>query len=323
MDILADYPPGVTVRPFRVSPPDAAAADTSAAISLFRGGMADVAADGEAAGLDPDGQLGASVRRWAETTATTDLADIPASYALRPLTPSVRAAEEEAAGGTLEGGDAVRAPPSLSPQSSSSPRGPPRGYFFLAVDVASGAVLGCVGGKPPKVPVGPPGGAARENSHNTGDGGSDTNGGGGGDGGDGEGDGGRGDDTGAGGGGNADADSGGGVTNGRDNGGTGSGEDGGAQPPQSQLSVELVRMAVASDARRRGIGRALIAALHSAVVSDGVNRVNLTTLSTMVSAMRLYMSAGYRQTFRVPLSQMGSKLDVPSSVVGMEWEGKW
>lgn len=303
-----------------MSPPDAAAADTSAVIALFRGGMADVAAGGKAAGLDADDaeQMGAAIRRWAEATATTDLADIPSSYVLLPPPPVARGAEEEAAGGKLERGGSERVPSTASPPSSSSPRGYPRGHFLLAVDVASGAVLGCVGGKPPKVPAGPPTGMAGADANGTNGSGGDANGGGNdrdGQGGDSGGEG-----TGRSGGRDAGADSGGGVCKKQDRGGPGSGGGDGAQPPSPQLSVELVRMAVATDARRRGIGRALVTALHAAVVSEGVDRVNLTTLSTMVSAMRLYASSGYRETFRVPLSQIASKLDVPSSVVGMAWE---
>lgn len=316
MGNVAGDPPCVTVRPFRVSPPEAAAADTAAAAALFRGGMADVAAGGEAAGMNAAdaARLGAAVRRWAEATATTDLADIPASYALPPPPPAPKEVDGEAVGGALEGGEGEAAPPPLPPPPSSPS---PRGYFFLAVDVSSGRVLGCVGGKPPKAAADQPAGAARGEVSSAGGSGGDANG--------------NGgppsaaptpDGTGGGASGSAGANSGGGVGNDQDGGGTNSGGGGGGtHPPPPQLSVELVRMAVATDARRQGVGRALVAALHAAVTSDGVGRVHLSTLSTMVSAMHLYAATGYKETSRVPLSQAESGLDVPSSVVHLMWEG--
>lgn len=311
MGNVAGDPPCVTVRPFRVSPPEAAAADTAAAVALFRGGMADVAAGGEAAGMNAEDAalLGAAVRRWAEATATTDLADIRASYALPPPPSTPKEVDGEATGAALEGGEGERSSP---PPSSSSPHG----YFFLAVDVSSGRVLGCVGGKPPKAVACQPAGAARAEVNSTGGSGDDAYG--------------NGgppaaaptpDGTGGGASAGAGAPSGGGACNDQADRGTDGGGGKGAQPPPPQLSVELVRMAVATDARRQGVGRALVAALHAAVTSDGVGRVHLSTLSTMVSAMHLYAATGYKETSRVPLSQAESGLEVPSSVVRLVWEG--
>lgn len=323
-DVTGD-PLCVTVRPFRLSPPEAAATDTAAAVALFRGGMADVAAGGKAAGMNAvdAARLGAAVRHWAEATATTDLADIPTSYSLLPPPPVPKEMNGEAVAGTLEGGKGEETSPPQPPPSSSSPHG----YFFLAVDVSSGRVLGCVGGKPPQTVAGPRADAARGEANSPGGSGGDADDGG--DSGNREG-GGRGgppsaaptaNSTSGGASGDAGAHSSGGAGN--DHGGvsTDRGGGGGAQPPPPQLSVELVRMAVATDARRQGVGRALVAALHAAVTSDGVGRVHLSTLSTMESALHLYAATGYKEASRVPLSQVESGWDVPSSLVRLVWEG--
>jgi GNAT superfamily N-acetyltransferase len=57
--------------------------------------------------------------------------------------------------------------------------------------------------------------------------------------------------------------------------------------------AEIKRMFVTGDARGRGHGRALLAALESAAVVAGCSRVRLYTTEVLVEARALYASAGY------------------------------
>jgi len=157
-------PPSVVVRPFRVSPPPAAAADTAAVSRLYVDAMQSVRASiPPFEGMDDDARavVTAVVDAWLTDIVDNDLQDIPTAYAL-PLTeaeadaPPVDAAAEAAdvggataeaaaggaatAGGTADGG-AAATPPVRS-----------RGYFFVAEDAATGVALGCAGLKPPAIP---------------------------------------------------------------------------------------------------------------------------------------------------------------------------
>ncbi|OSX70386.1 hypothetical protein BU14_0771s0003, partial [Porphyra umbilicalis] len=98
-----------------------------------------------------------------------------------------------------------------------------------------------------------------------------------------------------------------------------------APPPPPPPAVELMRMAVAPAARRRGVGRSLVRALEAAAAADGVCRVHLATLSSMVPAVRLYEACGYRVAARVPLADLPPPdgIDVPVDEVTMErWLGE-
>ena len=234
--------PPVAIRPFRAHPPAAAAADAASVVALFTDGMAAVKADLPAVpAMDADAvrRLADDVDAFVAATLAGDLDAIPTRYALR---------------GGAEHGRSDTEPP--RPPSAAR-----RGYFFLAVDAATGAPLGCVGGKPSRPPAPP---AA-----------------------------------------------------------TG----GGATPPPAPPpppAVELMRMAVAPAARRRGVGRSLVRALEAAAAADGVGRVHLATLSSMVPAVRLYEACGYRVAARVPLAALPppDTLDVPVDEVTMErWLG--
>ncbi|GAB0492334.1 hypothetical protein MMPV_003596 [Pyropia vietnamensis] len=272
-------PPGVTVRPFRVTPLAAAAADTAAVTALFRAGMESVAAESPRhGGLDAEAAatLTAALGRFVERVVAGDLENIPEKYML---------------GG--KGGADGKDPTSSSSPSSTDGR---RGYFFLAVDAVSGEPLGCVGGKPPAVPNAPPT-EGEDGGGENGDGGGNVNDGNGGSGAAAEGaESPAADDT---------------VS-------AGQGGDEGAAIPPRPLSVELVRMAVAPSARRRGVGRALITALHTAAAADGIYRSHLSTFSVMVPAMRLYAAAGYRVVAMRDIARLYQTLNIPGSVVWME-----
>jgi GNAT superfamily N-acetyltransferase len=58
---------------------------------------------------------------------------------------------------------------------------------------------------------------------------------------------------------------------------------------------EIKRFYVAPEARRRGVGRALLAWLEAAARERGYRRVVLDTASPLVEAARLYETSGYRQ----------------------------
>jgi GNAT superfamily N-acetyltransferase len=60
---------------------------------------------------------------------------------------------------------------------------------------------------------------------------------------------------------------------------------------------EIKRMYVAREARRRGYGRQLLAAIEQAARDAGFRRIVLDTLADLPEAIALYESSGYR---RVP-----------------------
>jgi len=251
--------PSVVVRPFRVSPPAAAAADTAAVGRLYVDAMQSVRADiPPFEGLDDDARAVVTtvVDEWLADIVATDLTAIPTAYALpgteaEAKAPPVDATAEADVGGATATAAAGAA--TVGGAADAAAEGTPpvhtRGYFFLAEDAATGAALGCAGLKPPAIP--PPTRGAR-----------------------------------------ADA----------------------------PLSMELMRMAVAPTARRRGAGRALVAAVTAAAVDAGVRRLHLSTSSVMGPALALYVSDGWAETGRVGLSDMmGPALaGVPIDMVFMD-----
>jgi putative acetyltransferase len=64
--------------------------------------------------------------------------------------------------------------------------------------------------------------------------------------------------------------------------------------PAAEDSVELRRMYVAPEARRRGIARAMLAAAEQVAASWGVAKLVLSTAEIQQAALALYRAAGYR-----------------------------
>lgn len=71
----------------------------------------------------------------------------------------------------------------------------------------------------------------------------------------------------------------------------------------------MVGLAVADAWQNRGVGRALLCALHDEAAARGIQRLRLTVYKTNVRALHLYRSFGYRI--------VGEKLQGPSA--GLEW----
>ncbi len=70
----------------------------------------------------------------------------------------------------------------------------------------------------------------------------------------------------------------------------------GACVPRSQGVGEIVRMSVAGDLRRYGIGRALLQALCTRARAAGLTRIVLETTATWDDAIRFYQRYGFRIT---------------------------
>jgi GNAT superfamily N-acetyltransferase len=68
----------------------------------------------------------------------------------------------------------------------------------------------------------------------------------------------------------------------------------GALRPLDAQTVEMKRMYVRPEARRKGVGLALVAALEQAARELGATRVVLETGTRQHEAMALYEGAGYR-----------------------------
>jgi GNAT superfamily N-acetyltransferase len=75
---------------------------------------------------------------------------------------------------------------------------------------------------------------------------------------------------------------------------------GGLRPLADDGVGEIKRMFVTADARRRGIGRALLRALEGRASAFGCRHVRLFTTEVLVEARALYESAGYRVVGTVP-----------------------
>lgn len=59
--------------------------------------------------------------------------------------------------------------------------------------------------------------------------------------------------------------------------------------------AELLTIAVAPDARRRGLGRALVQAFEQTAVSRGASQAFLEVAATNAAAIALYRAAGFEQ----------------------------
>jgi len=63
-----------------------------------------------------------------------------------------------------------------------------------------------------------------------------------------------------------------------------------------ELVGEIVRMSVATDCRRRGIGRRILQALIEAGLERGYARIILETTQTWAGAITFYQNAGFEIT---------------------------
>ncbi|MCY3736947.1 MAG: GNAT family N-acetyltransferase [Gemmatimonadaceae bacterium] len=72
----------------------------------------------------------------------------------------------------------------------------------------------------------------------------------------------------------------------------------GALVPRSDQTAEIVRMSVASECRRQGIGRAILARLCQEARQSGHRRIVLETTATWDGVIRFYERFGFRVTHR-------------------------
>lgn len=72
----------------------------------------------------------------------------------------------------------------------------------------------------------------------------------------------------------------------------------GVKPTDARDTAELCRLSVATSARRRGVGSALVAAVEAFASASGYTRVTLETIGAMESAQALYRAVGYDQVSR-------------------------
>ncbi|MBN1250472.1 MAG: GNAT family N-acetyltransferase, partial [Anaerolineae bacterium] len=70
----------------------------------------------------------------------------------------------------------------------------------------------------------------------------------------------------------------------------------GALKPHNATTGEIVRMSVAREARRRGIGRRILDALLDEARVRGMTRVILETTETWAGAIAFYLAAGFEIT---------------------------
>jgi len=70
--------------------------------------------------------------------------------------------------------------------------------------------------------------------------------------------------------------------------------------PLAQSRADVCAIAVDEDERGRGVGRALLAHVERVSVSAGVNEIHLHTAQSNLSALELFLSAGFRVTERMP-----------------------
>lgn len=68
----------------------------------------------------------------------------------------------------------------------------------------------------------------------------------------------------------------------------------GALIPEGERVGRVVRMSVARDRRRRGIGRQMLYALWEAAIQRGYRRLVLETTATWVDAVAFYRAHGFR-----------------------------
>jgi ribosomal protein S18 acetylase RimI-like enzyme len=67
------------------------------------------------------------------------------------------------------------------------------------------------------------------------------------------------------------------------------------KPGNSPRSAHLYQITVAERFRRRGYGRAMLAALEERLIREGVDELGLNVNASNFPARRLYASAGYEQ----------------------------
>lgn len=66
--------------------------------------------------------------------------------------------------------------------------------------------------------------------------------------------------------------------------------------PRGNADAEIVRMSVATEMRRSGLGRAIVAHLEAWARATGVQRVVLETTSAWTEVVAFYLSCGYTIT---------------------------
>ncbi len=70
----------------------------------------------------------------------------------------------------------------------------------------------------------------------------------------------------------------------------------GALVPRGDGTAEIVRMSVARDLRRRGLGRRILTHLLAQARQDGTRRVVLETTATWQEVIAFYLDYGFRIT---------------------------
>jgi len=70
----------------------------------------------------------------------------------------------------------------------------------------------------------------------------------------------------------------------------------GALVPRGDGVAEIVRMSVARDLRRRGVGRRILTRLVEQARQDGLRQVVLETTATWQEVIAFYLDAGFRVT---------------------------
>jgi putative acetyltransferase len=70
----------------------------------------------------------------------------------------------------------------------------------------------------------------------------------------------------------------------------------GALLPRTQHTAEIVRMSVAADLRRQGLGKRILTALIEAARASGVSQVILETTATWSEVIAFYLDCGFRIT---------------------------
>jgi GNAT superfamily N-acetyltransferase len=70
----------------------------------------------------------------------------------------------------------------------------------------------------------------------------------------------------------------------------------GALVPRAGETAEVVRMSVARDFRRKGVGRLILQALCETAGSQGLRRVTLETTAAWMEVIEFYLRSGFRIT---------------------------
>ncbi|MBM3152776.1 MAG: GNAT family N-acetyltransferase [Chloroflexi bacterium] len=72
----------------------------------------------------------------------------------------------------------------------------------------------------------------------------------------------------------------------------------GAFRPRDGVAAEIVRMSVAPQERRGGVGRMILAELIRRAAARGFSRIVLETTATWMDAVAFYLACGFRVTHR-------------------------